>query len=283
MEYLTSRDGTRLALHQYGGQGPSALLIVHATGFASGVYRSLVDALDLWADYQIYGLDLRGHGDSALPDSPDRGWLRFGEDVAAAVDAIPAPTIAAFGHSCGAASLLLSTIRLGTSFRSLVLYEPIVFPPDAQGPPDYDSPLAVGAARRRTSFASFEQALENFSSKPPMASFTKGTQRDYVESCWRLSEEGVSLKCPREFESDTYAWARCHDTYQRMPELDTPTLVLEGDRSDVFEAGYLHTLASRSPSARFETFPDAGHFAPMEEPARLGARIRSWLALTVGS
>jgi pimeloyl-ACP methyl ester carboxylesterase len=283
MEILSSRDGTRLALHHLGGNGPHALLIVHATGFASAVYRSLVAAIGITDRYRIFGLDLRGHGDSDLPRTSDRSWERFGEDVAAAVDAISASTIAAFGHSCGAASLLLSSIHLETSFNSLILYEPIVFPPDAQGLPDYGSPLAAGAARRRTSFPSFEQALENFSSKPPMASFAEDARRDYVDSCWRVSGEGVELKCPREFESDTYAWAPCHDTYQRMPELLTPTLILEGDQSDVFERGYLKTFTSRSPSARFEIFPDAGHFAPMEEPARLGARIRDWLDLTITS
>lgn len=277
MQELTSSDGTTLALHRLGGSGPTVLLIAHATGFASLVYLAMVEKLEPFDGLAVYGIDLRAHGSSDEPLHKDFSWAHYGEDVARAVDFIQAERTFGFGHSCGAASHLIAATTYGTRYDGLYLYEPIVFPPELQGEPDFNSPLASGAKRRRSSFASFDEAVANFSAKPPLSRFAPECIDAYVESCFRESPEGISLSCRREYEAATYAHGATHPTYQHLGEVEVPCVVAQGEYSDVFAPGYLRDLASKLPIGDFEVLPDVGHFAPMERPDLVAGFVSRWL------
>src|SRR5207253_7297599 len=119
--------------------------------------------------------DLRGHGDSPATPAQVSDWHRFEADVLAIVDQLDlaagddAPLLG-FGHSMGGAALLLAELTRPGTFRGLWLFEPILPPPHTinfEGP----NPMADAAERRREVFDSFEAAIENYSSKPPLDVF----------------------------------------------------------------------------------------------------------------
>src|SRR5688500_5377430 len=125
---VESTQGTSIAIHDLGGEGPS-LLIVHATGFCGGAYRPL--AAELAAHHRVFALDARGHGESTPPDDGDVDWSGMADDVAAAAAAIGdvAPgALHAVGHSMGGAATLMAEHRRPGTFTSAYLYEPIVPP-----------------------------------------------------------------------------------------------------------------------------------------------------------
>src|ERR1019366_380065 len=118
-------DGVELAVYDFGGTGPD-LLLVHATGFCAGVLLPLATALS--DRFRCHALDLRGHGRSGRPPDGDYTWSGFGTDVLTVVDRLGLEGAAAFGHSCGGASLLLAEQGRPGTFRGLYLFEPVVLP-----------------------------------------------------------------------------------------------------------------------------------------------------------
>jgi pimeloyl-ACP methyl ester carboxylesterase len=118
---VTSRDGTRLAVHE-AGNGPGLLCIPGGPGRASAYLENL-GGLD--ATHTLQLLDNRGSGDSELPG--DRASLSFPrladdvEDVCLALSLDPADVLA---HSAGAPVALLHAARYPDAVRKLVLVTP---------------------------------------------------------------------------------------------------------------------------------------------------------------
>ena len=89
-------------------------------------------------------------------------------------------------------ALVMAALREPELFRALVLYEPIIFPPESRRPDAPKSPLADGARRRRTNFASFDEALANYSAKPPLNVFHPECLEAYVRHGFRETTEFLS-------------------------------------------------------------------------------------------
>ena len=150
---MTSADGVEIAVYEFGGAGPP-LLLAHATGFCATMYRPL--GAELVDRFRVVALDFRGHGRSARPDNDDFGWDRMADDVLAVVERLGSTPAAGFGHSMGGAALLMAEERRPGTFRSLFLFEPIVFPDDfaadgaeLHGRPGAGAPVDVPVTRRR--------------------------------------------------------------------------------------------------------------------------------------
>ena len=80
------------------------LLLVHANGFHAAS-SSRWSPPGLSDRFRCIGPDVRGHGDSEVPDDLTYEWDGFGEDVAAVVATLPADVpLYGFGHSLGGAA-----------------------------------------------------------------------------------------------------------------------------------------------------------------------------------
>ena len=64
MPGVATADGVTIAVHDLGGAGPD-LLLAHATGFHGRVWGPCASHL---TDRHAVAPDLRGHGDSVIPD-----------------------------------------------------------------------------------------------------------------------------------------------------------------------------------------------------------------------
>ena len=88
--------------------------------------------------------------------------------------------------------------------------------------------MVEAARRRRRSFGSYQDAIDNYRSKPPMAAFTPEALRNYVEHGFAPSAEGVTLRCDPELEAQTFLNGRDNGVWDLLPEITTP--VRAGDR-----------------------------------------------------
>lgn len=278
METLRSDDGTEIALSHLAGSGEEIVLVVHATGFLASVYQPLAAHLARSGRFSIWGVDLRAHGYSGLPPGPAMEWEAFGQDVAAAARRLGGDgPIHGIGHSCGGAALLLGELS-GTAFRSLFLYEPIVTSPSSRSVSPPGVSLEELTLRRRSDFASREDALRNFTTKPPMDSFLPEVSRLYVEHGFRETAEGITLRCPREYEADTYRHAPLHSAWERLHLIRCPTFILRGEQSNVFDSDHFRAMADRLTAGGYLEVEGAGHFAPFEDPSSLSRLFASWIA-----
>ena len=70
------------------------------------------------------------------------------------------------------------------------------------------------------------------------------------------------------------------DSRPRLSAIAVPTLILAGEAEQVCPLEAHAELAAGITGARFFTIPDAGHFAPLENPAAVARHVRDWLDWT---
>ena len=262
---VPSTDGVEVAVHDLGGAGPLVLLS-HATGFHGLVWRPVAAHLAR-SGFHCLALDYRGHGDTAPPPGWTVDWYDYGDDAIAVVEAVAEPGgIIGVGHSMGGAGLLMAALHDPLAFRGLLLYEPIVLPPGGIGSPQ-PSPLATGARRRRSSFPSYEAAIENFGAKPPLQAFTPEALEAYVRGGFVPGEDGqVHLKCRPEHEALTFEASAGHDTWSRLGEVRCPVWVVAGRRQEGQPSTIAEQIAEQLPEGRYVELPALDHFGPMTDP-----------------
>jgi len=234
----------------------------------------------LHASHHCYSFDYRGHGDSSLPQDWKANWSGYGDDALAVSRVITAahsatPIIGA-GHSMGGAALVMAALRAPELFRALVLYEPIIFPPQVRvgvtntGVP---SPLANGARRRRSTFASYDEAIANYSSKPPLNVMRSDALRAYVMHGFRAQHDGISIKCSPEHEARTYEMGAIHETWNDLPKLRVPVWLVSGEVIPHTPGAIAALIANEVSGSTLVQWNDLGHFGPMQDPQRFAQLI----------
>jgi pimeloyl-ACP methyl ester carboxylesterase len=282
-ETVASSDGVEVVVHHL-GHGPKAspLLIAHATGFHGRAYSQLGAALS--ERHDVWGQDVRGHGVTAVPSRWAVDWHGYGDDATAAALWLSAfadgAQLVGFGHSLGGALLLMAADRHPGLFRTIVLYEPIVFPPSDEPFDPGQSPLARGALRRRRVFDSYRHAIENFASKPPMNAFDRAALEDYVYGGFRpvdpdVPDGPVELTCTPEHESATFAASHHAGLWERLSHIETPTVVLGGRREPTNPPSMMaEPVATQLAAGRYvETALD--HFGPFIHPVVVAGLVET--------
>jgi pimeloyl-ACP methyl ester carboxylesterase len=131
----------------------------------------------------------------------------------------------------------------------------------------------VGATRRKPSFASPREALENFGSKTAFASWDERALAGYVEGGLIERDGRFWLACDPQVEADAYRAGAAHGTYERLSEIRCPVLILAGGSSETHPEAFAAHLADLLPEGRYQIIPGAGHFLPMERPDLIARHI----------
>lgn len=288
-DWIPTTDDVEVALHDLAGESSDAhpiVLIAHATGFHGRAYLPV--AAGLTPRYHTLGFDARGHGDTAAPLDEDEAvdWRHYGEDALAVARHLTGQPggqggLVGFGHSKGGAALLMAADQDPDLFRLLILFEPIVYPPPDPSIERPPSPLIDGARRRRPSFASIDEAIANYGSKPPMSTFDPEALEAYVRYGMRDDPDagGVRLKCEPEREARTFEAGASHDTWARLPGIRVPTVVVAGViEDDLRPASRAQPIADALPNGRYLHLPELDHFGPMTHPRLIADLIATSIA-----
>ena len=277
MFHAPSSDGVSVAIHDLAGPpGHPVVLLSHATGFHAHAYLPI--AKQLAPRFHSYGLDYRGHGDTALPPDWHASWAGYGDDALAASLAVGADPGAAdgivgFGHSMGGTGLLMAAARRPELFRVLVLFEPIVFPTDRVRDPDAPNVMADAARRRRAVFESFDAAIANYASKPPMSAFEPDALDAYVRHGFRQDGDSVRLKCDPSTEAATFEHGGTHTTWDLLGGIDVPVVVVAGTTEEMRPSAIAAAVADQLPQGRFVRDESMDHFGPMTHTGEIATLI----------
>jgi pimeloyl-ACP methyl ester carboxylesterase len=276
---VPSTDAVAVAVHDLGGTGPT-LLCSHATGFHGWVWAPLAAA---WSPRgRGSRTPASGTGRPAPPAGDRFDWHAYAEDVEAVVDGLGLERPYAIGHSMGAAALLITEIERPGTFAALAVYEPVVRPTDLE-PSEGPSVLVEGARKRRSEFASVQEAYDNFASKPPLNAFTPEALRAYVDHGFTASADGgVTLKCRPEHEARTYEHGGLHRTFDRLDQIQCPVLLMAGNPEEERPSHWAERLSERIPQGRFVRMEGLGHFGPMEDPDRVANVVADFFAGSTG-
>lgn len=276
---VASTNGVKVEVHDLGGHGPN-MLMSHANGFHGLCWKPV--AAHLARRFHCWALDHRGHGDTALPKNWKVAWAGYGADATAAAKAIAGDEgIIGVGHSMGGATLLMAAVKEPDLFRGLLLYEPIVPPADLRMPANRPNVLAEGAARRKSSFKNFDDAIKNYSSKMPMSSFAPEALEAYVMGGFRKGDDGnVHLKCEPALEAENFRNPAVPNLWKKLADLTIPVWVLSGHPEPFQPSGWAEAVADQIPNGKHIEYSDLDHFGPFVDPARI-ARIIDTFADTL--
>lgn len=283
---VESSNGVRVVVYDEPptpGAG-TPILFSHATGFHGRVFAPM--AADL-AEYSRTTFDYRGYGDTLAPANWPLSWDGFGDDALAVAHDVVARNdgqpLIGVGHSMGGAGLVMAALHKPQLFAALVIFEPIIFPPEVRTQASGSSPLAAATRRRRRTFASHDDAVTNFAAKPPLSSLHPDALAAYVRHGFTQQNDGVHIKCEPEFEAQTYEMGARHDTWLQLGELRTPTWVMAGAHAEFSPAAIAPQIAARIPGCTFVRWADQGHFGPLDDPARFASFIREVTTALAGN
>ncbi len=277
---VESSDGVQVAVHEFGGTG-RPLLWSHATGFHAHCYEPIAQRLS--GEFTSFGLDHRGHGVTAASDDWQVDWYKYADDARVAAEAIaPDGGLVAFGHSMGGASLVMAAHAHPGLFETLVVFEPIIFPAPDVGPQGEPTPMIAAARNRRDTFDSYEAAIENYASKPPMKFFDADILRAYVEHGFapigQDGAAGVQLRCSPEHEARTFETGGTHGFWDLLPEVETRVIVVSGRvEEERSPAGIAAGVAERLPNATYLELSSGNHLTPFISPDETAQLLRDHL------
>jgi pimeloyl-ACP methyl ester carboxylesterase len=244
---------------------PIDILFLHANGFNALTYRDIFAELN--PSLRLMAVDLRGHGLTALTIPPEHpGWQLYADDLLDLIATLDSPPRLIAGHSMGASTALLALPRLPSFVRTLMLFEPVIVHPairtHAAGRAMWDLPLVQAALRRKTAFASREDAFAAYDGRGAFRTWREAMLRDYLEDGLIPGDAGFSLACTPQWEAANFATFGIADPLAALFACRVPIAI--------FTAAHGSTCAldeAKLPaSVQVETLAGTSHFLPMERP-----------------
>ncbi|MGZ6017751.1 MAG: alpha/beta fold hydrolase [Phenylobacterium sp.] len=276
---LPSRGGSMAALDFGPGDRPVDVVFSHANGFNGRTYRTILQPLA--SDLRILALDLRGHGASTLPTVIEgrQGWLEFRDDLLALLAAACEAPVVLGGHSMGGTTSLLAAAAEPERVRSLALFDPVVMPVEAQASGAVeDSPLLLGALKRRATFPSKPAAFEAYLGRGGFKTWSEAQLADYVEAGFRETAEGeVTLTCAPAWEASNFR-THNYDAWAAFRDSRCPVRVLRAAEGSTFRVEGREAELGDDGRIQVQTIPKTTHFLPMERPELVRSLLASCAA-----
>jgi pimeloyl-ACP methyl ester carboxylesterase len=145
-------------------------------------------------------------------------------------------------------------------------------------PEDRRSDLAEGARKRRMVWSSADEIVEAYRTRAAFERWQPDVLRLYAdEGTFRREDGQLELKCAAEIEATFFDHSRSLDTWDRLPDVRCPTLLMWGELTQGPFPTLMQQVAARIPNATTATIPGAGHLAPMERSEAVADRILAFL------
>jgi 3-oxoadipate enol-lactonase len=246
------------------GSGPPVVLL-HPLALSGEVWGPLTGAL---ADrFEVFALDLRGHGGSGWDGRPF-SIEELAGDVAAVLDALRVPAAGLLGLCMGGSVAVVFAGLFPTRAETLVLADTTAW----YG----DDAVAIWAerARRATDVPRSEQVPFQVNRW-----FTPAYQESHAAEVERLVQ--IFLRTDgRAHAASATALGRL-DARPLLPAVTAPTLVMVGEDDYATPPAMAGALAGGIPGASLMCVPGLRHLSPIERP-ELAAVVRQvfggWIA-----
>jgi 2-succinyl-6-hydroxy-2,4-cyclohexadiene-1-carboxylate synthase len=266
---LFGKPGERIGYQVYEGpQGAHPLVLVH--GFTASSASFLANVPGLCERYHVIAVELLGHGDSDAPeDTAAYAAEPAVERVLALLSFLGHERFLLCGHSLGGALALRIALDAPNRIAALVVINSM----SAAGTPEWreralGNMAAMAARIRADGVAHMKQTrLYPAHSKrlPPEAK--EALVRDFD----RLRPAGIA--------GTAEGLVAGVNSYERLPDLQVPFLLVVGDRDTDFVGAVPHFLAQLPPWVDSVTLPGAGHAANLEQPEAFNEAVSAFFDL----
>jgi len=249
------------------GKGEPLVLIYGYAG-ASGLWFRQTPILS--KKYRVIGFDNRGVGRSDKPDTPYTMAMMAG-DVAGLLDTIGIDTAHIFGISMG--GMIAQHFALNYPQRVISLILGCTYCGGVHSIPVGPEALAALADFERFKKMTLEEVIRQLI--PFLFS------QEFIEKNPDIVEKRVakSLEYPTPMHGITRQAEAImgHDTYELLPRMKLPTLVIAGDNDRLIPVENSRILASRIPKAELAIIKGAGHEFFIEDAKAANRTILDFL------
>lgn len=259
-KYVTLANDLTLAYVELGRASAPPLLLVH--GYTDNSRSWSLMAPHLAAKHRLIIVDLRGHGASA---APEHGYTlgQMADDLLLLLDKLQVPRVGFVGHSLGS--------MIGQVF--------------AQRYPDrLDKLVLIGsAASAAEACAAGSWLWENVQALRDPIDPDSRFIREWTSNPNPVDEEFIDNERREACAVPARVWRALvqelgtSDFGRRSPDINTPTLIIWGERDPFFDAAAQTILCNTIPHAQFVTFAKLGHNLIWEDPAGVAAAVARFL------
>lgn len=269
---IDSRDGVAVAVHDFGGPGRPTTFVA-GTGLCAGMWEPIVARLP--ADrYRCLTIDLRGHGASTTPDDATFTDDDLVADLTAVAEAFDLRDAWGVGHSMGGGTTLLVAADRAATYARTWVFEPIIFP--REGTSEGLTAMVEATRRRRPRFASRQEALERYRSRPPLNVLHPEVLDAYVRHGMVDEPEGtVRLACTPEQEARLFE-QYLRGGFARLGEVRADTVVAYGTATAEPSGAWAPEIARTLPNGTAEAWDGYDHFGCFADLGRVVASLNGF-------
>jgi 2-hydroxymuconate-semialdehyde hydrolase len=228
---------------------------------------------ELGDEFHCLAPDVIGFGDSTHPDPPPQGLGAFTQlrvdTLLALFDQLGLDQVTLVGNSMGGIISVALALQAPERVRAIVLMgtggAPVPLTPGLlQLITFYDTPTAANMASLLTQFVHDPSHFGDDLDKIAAARMPRATRPEVERSHRATFGPGPGTGF----------------TPERIATITAPTLVVHGDDDRIVPMASGEWFAEHLPNARFEVFPDTGHWLQIEQGPRFAASLRAFLAAT---
>jgi len=256
-------NGARLYYEVY-GEGEPLLLI------PSTIMNHLPWADDVPVharEFKVIVFDPRGTGQSSFPKGVEPSMALEADDAAALLDALGVDTAHVYGISTGGAVAQEMALRHPEKIRSLILGATTPGGPHSIPAEDWALAAFVAALNQGVTAPNFLEAM-----------FSPGYLAEHRSEAIKAFELPPDYpQTPPEVIAAQALAALGHDTYDRLPSITAPTLVLNGADDPLVPAENARILAERIPGAELILLEGARTEYRVEKRAEVEAAVLDFL------
>jgi lipase len=269
---------SRIEYLYYDGSGP-VIILLHATGFLPWLWHPV--AKRIAGSSRIIAPYFCAHK-QVEPEDGGLSWLVLAKDLLelCAVLQIEKPLLV--GHSMGATVITLAKAIYNAPAEKIIMIEPIYLPEQlyTAGLTLEQHPLASKSINRRNNWTDSAEALAYLRSRPLFASWDSEALELYLKFGMVPGESGgLTLACSPRQEASLFMGGLSYNPWPLLGKVTSPTLILEGEKSQNRDYINLKKAASLMPKGKYQMIKEAGHLIPMEKPGETAAILKEFFSL----
>jgi pimeloyl-ACP methyl ester carboxylesterase len=275
---FTADDGESLPVWQHGDRGP-ALVFLH--GWAASHLEWSPFVHELAQHHRVFRWDARGHGSHASISGNVATAARMARDLDNMIDALRLGGACFVGHSMGALTLWQYIRDHGTAKIGSLCF--------------------IDQSPKLMTDASWQHGIYGDFGEGRAAALLAELRQDFAEGVLRLAAHGLNDQARAGYEANSRGWQKlrealrllppepliaCWEDLVRldlrdvMPQVDRPSLLVHGGRSNFYRIEIVRWLAERMPQARVSIHEQANHSPHLMDPRRFLGELATLLAAT---
>lgn len=257
------------------GREGAPLAFLHANAYPPECYRHLLSQFA--ENHRVRAMKMRPLWQSSSNAAALPSWHQLSSDFLVWLNTVVEEPIVAMGHSLGAIVALRAALKETGRFRALILLDPVLL---TRGrilawrlarhlPMGHPLQGAIHRAEmRRRVFRDVDEAFIAYRRRPIFRELSDERLREVIDGLLEERDGRFELRYSPAWEARIYATAVWNDgdLWERLPNLDVPTLIIRGAKSDTFTEAACRAALRSNRRVEIAIIEGATHLVPLERP-----------------